>query len=65
MKNDEIFMSAALELAKKAYDFGEVPVGAVVIKDGVIVGKGYNLRESKKNALYHAEICAINDACKI
>lgn len=56
-------MKEALALAKKAYGFGEVPVGAVIVKDGKIVGKGYNLREQKQNALSHAEIEAINDAC--
>lgn len=58
------FMSAAIDLAHKAYEIGETPVGAVVVKDGEIVGTGFNQRESKKNALHHAEIEAINMACK-
>lgn len=61
--NYEEYMNTALKLAKMSFDDGEVPVGAVVVKDGVIVGKGRNLREKKKNVLSHAEIEAINDAC--
>ncbi len=58
------YMQEALSLAKQSFDAGEVPVGAVVVKDGVVVGRGKNMRESGKNALLHAEICAINEACK-
>ena len=58
------FMKEALKEAKKAYDKGEVPIGAVVVKDGEIIGRGHNRRETDKNALYHAEVIAINDACK-
>lgn len=61
---DEYFMKQALELAKKSALEGEVPVGAVVVKDGEIAGSGRNRREKGKNALYHAEIEAINEACK-
>lgn len=57
-------MKRALELAKISANEGEVPVGAVVVKDGEIVGEGRNRREKGKNALYHAEIEAINNACK-
>lgn len=60
---DSRFMSRAIELAKKAAQMGEVPVGAVVVKDGIIIGEGYNMREQKKNALSHAETEAINAAC--
>ncbi len=60
---DSRFMTRAIELAKKAADEGEVPVGAVVVKDGLIIGEGYNMREQKKNALSHAETEAINAAC--
>ncbi|MGN1007630.1 MAG: tRNA adenosine(34) deaminase TadA, partial [Butyricicoccus sp.] len=60
----EKYMKAALKLARKAADEGEVPVGAVVVCDGKIVGRGRNRRETKKNALCHAEIEAINKACK-
>ncbi len=58
------FMTRAIELAKIAATQGEVPVGAVVVKDGEIIGEGYNMREQKKNALSHAETEAINNACK-
>lgn len=61
---DEKFMKYALLCAKKAVRYGEVPVGAVLVKDGKIVSSGYNKRETKKNALMHAEIIAINRACK-
>lgn len=57
------FMTRAIELARIAAEQGEVPVGAVVVKDGRIIGEGYNMRESKKNALSHAETEAINAAC--
>ncbi len=53
-----------MRLAKQSFEEGEVPVGAVVVKDGVIVGRGRNMRENGKNALLHAEISAINEACK-
>lgn len=58
------FMSEALELAKISAQELEVPVGAVVVMNGEIVGRGRNRREKEKNALCHAEIEAINDACK-
>ena len=57
-------MCEALALAKKAFELGEVPVGAVAVWDGEIVGRGMNLRETDKNALRHAEIMAIDEACK-
>lgn len=60
----EQFMRRALELAEQAANEGEVPVGAIVVKDGVIVGEGRNRRETKKNALAHAEIEAIHQACE-
>lgn len=59
------FMSRALLLAKKAYAAGEVPVGAVMVKDGEIIAEGYNMREQKQNALSHAEIECINKACEV
>lgn len=58
------YMLKAIELAKEAANEGEVPVGAVVVKNGEIIATGRNRRESKKNALCHAEIEAINNACK-
>ena len=61
---DEKFMGFALELAKEAFRDGEVPVGCVVVRDGQVVGTGRNRRERDKNALCHAEIEAINEACR-
>lgn len=59
----EDFMRYALSLAAESAAEGEVPVGAVVVCDGKIVGEGRNRRETVKNALHHAEIDAINSAC--
>lgn len=56
-------MSAALELAKQSAAEGEVPVGAVVVRNGEIVSTGRNRRESDKNATVHAELQAIDRAC--
>ena len=64
MEQDVLFMSQALALAKEAAAAGEVPVGCVIVRDGVVVGRGRNRREEGKNALAHAEIEAINDACR-
>ncbi len=64
MTQDELFMQQALLLAKKAADEGEVPVGALVVRDGVVIGQGRNRRELGKNALAHAEIEAIDMACR-
>ena len=61
---DELFMKEALKLAKEAAAEGEVPVGCVITRGEEIVGRGRNRREQGKNALAHAEIEAINDACK-
>ena len=57
-------MYEAVNLAHEAYAEGEVPVGAVIVKDGKIIATGRNMREKKQNALSHAEIEAINNACK-
>ena len=58
------FMDVALELAKEAMAEGEVPVGCVIVRNGQIVGRGRNRRETGKTALGHAEVEAINDACR-
>ena len=65
MENKDIkFMQAALELAHKAADIGEIPVGALIVApNGDIIAKAYNLRETEKNATAHAEILAIEQAC--
>lgn len=61
---DKLFMKQALARAKAAAKAGEVPIGALVVKDGLVIASGRNMRESKKNALLHAEIVAIDRACK-
>lgn len=58
------FMLEAYKLAQKAYKKGEVPIGAVVVKDGKIIAKGYNKREKTQSAIMHAEIIALQKACK-
>ena len=62
--NDIDYMKQALELAKAAAGAGEVPVGAIVVKDGEIIGQGYNNRESKNLSTAHAEVIAIEEACR-
>ena len=62
--NDSFFMNEALKLAREAADEGEVPVGAVVVLGDEVVGRGRNRREKGKNALAHAELEAIDEACK-
>ncbi len=57
-------MLSAIEQAKLAGCEGEIPVGAVIVKNGEIIASGRNMREQKQNALSHAEIEAINAACK-
>lgn len=57
-------MNEALKQAKKSFKIGETPVGAVIVKDGKIISRAWNRRETKKNALMHAEISAIDKACK-
>lgn len=57
-------MEEALKEAQKALKKDEVPIGAVIVKDGKIVARGRNSREKSQNALKHAEIIAINKACK-
>lgn len=60
--NDRFFMQSALELARQAAAAGEVPVGAVVVRDGVIVGRGYNQPIAGSDPSAHAEIMALRDA---
>ncbi len=61
---DEQFMRQALQLAREAAALGEVPVGALVVKDGVVVGRGFNQPISSSDPTQHAEIVAIRDAAK-
>lgn len=60
--NDEFFMREALALAQRAREIGEVPVGAVVVRDGEIVGRGYNQPVSTHDPTTHAEVVALRDA---
>ena len=62
--DDLDFMREALSLARKAAERGEVPVGCVIVRGQEIVGRGYNRRETDKSALAHAEIQAIDQACR-
>ena len=62
--DERIYMEEALELARQAAADGEVPVGCVIVRNGQIVGRGRNRRETAKTALGHAEIEAIADACR-
>lgn len=65
LSEDEQFMRAALQLAREAADEGEVPVGAVIVKDGEIIATGRNRREIDRQVLAHAEIEAIGNACTV
>ena len=59
------YMDIALEEANKAYLKGEVPVGAVIVKDNKVIAKAHNLKETNKNAMAHAEMIAIDMASKV
>ncbi|GAB1533514.1 MULTISPECIES: tRNA adenosine(34) deaminase TadA [Brevibacillus] len=58
----DYYMKQAMEEARKAAAIGEVPIGAVIVRDGEIVGRGYNLRETQKDPTLHAELIAIREA---
>ena len=62
--NHEEYMRRAITLAARAAGEGDVPVGCVIVKDGEIVGEGYNRREGHGDATAHAELEAIRDACE-
>ena len=63
IKNDEIYMRRAIELALEAESIDEVPVGAVAVRDGEIIAEAYNTRETTKCATHHAEVLCIERAC--
>ncbi len=65
MEKLNYYMSKALEEAQKAFDIDEVPIGCVIVKDDEIIARGYNMRNTNKNTLDHAEIIAINKACEV
>lgn len=60
----EYYMQLALNEAKKAYGHGEIPVGAVIVRNNEVISSAYNRRETGKNAVFHAETDAIYNACK-
>ncbi len=62
--NDEALMQEALKEARRAFDLGEIPVGAVVVKEGAVIGRGHNTREGENDIAGHAEINALKDAAK-
>ena len=62
--NDIYFMNEAIKEANKAYKHGEIPIGAIIVKNNKIIARGYNLKETKNNATKHAEIMAIEKASK-
>lgn len=64
LKKDEFYMLEAIKEAKKAEAKEEVPIGAVVVLNGEIIARAHNLRETKQNALAHAELLAIDQACQ-
>ena len=61
---EEKFMKQALIEARKAYGKDEVPIGAVIVKDGKVIARGHNTRQQTQNAVNHAEMIAIQKACK-
>lgn len=61
---EETYMRAAIREAKKAYALEEVPIGCVIVREGKIIARGYNRRNTDGNALAHAELAAIRKACK-
>ncbi|WP_044893484.1 tRNA adenosine(34) deaminase TadA [Bacillus alveayuensis] len=65
MKSDEYYMQLAIEEAKKAEELGEVPIGAIIVKDGEIIARAHNLRERDQRSIAHAELLAIDEACKM
>ncbi|WMT29086.1 tRNA adenosine(34) deaminase TadA [Bacillus aerius] len=65
MTKDEQFMQEAISEALKAKQIGEVPIGAVIVVDDQIVSRAHNLRESEQRSIAHAELLAIDEACKI
>lgn len=60
----EKYMKEAIEEAKKAGLIGEVPIGAVIVHDGQIIARAHNLRETNQSSIAHAEVLAIDEACK-
>lgn len=61
---EERYFKLLIKLSEKAAKKNEVPVSAIIVKDGRVIAKAYNKRETKKNVIYHAEILAIQKACR-
>jgi len=64
-EKDQLFMREAIQEAKKAEALGEVPIGAVIVYEDEIIARSHNLRESTQNAVTHAELMAIQEACQV
>lgn len=64
LETDTLFMKKAIELAKKAELLNEVPIGALIVKDGEVIAEAYNLREIEQRSIAHAELLAIDKACQ-
>lgn len=64
-ERDEYFMGVAIEEARKAEALGEVPIGAVIVYQDEVIARAHNLRETTQNAVTHAELSAIQDACEV
>ena len=64
-ETDIEFMRMAMDLARKAEEIDEVPVGALIVRDGKIIATAYNTRETSKCATHHAEVLAIEEACRV
>jgi len=64
ISHEEFYMKEALLEANKAGAAGEVPIGAIIVLDGEIIARAYNLRETEQSSIAHAEVLAINEACK-
>ncbi|MED0686400.1 tRNA adenosine(34) deaminase TadA [Anoxybacillus ayderensis] len=64
MRNDEYYMRLAIEEAKKAENIGEVPIGAVVVYNDEVIARAHNLRERDQRSIAHAELLAIDEACR-
>ncbi|MEI2357838.1 tRNA adenosine(34) deaminase TadA [Mesobacillus zeae] len=64
MQDDEKYMLEAIKEGEKARELGEVPIGAVIVHDGEIISRAHNLRETKQSSIAHAEILALDEACR-
>ena len=64
LSRDEAYIRECMELAAKAEEIDEVPVGALIVHDGVVIARAYNTRETSKCATHHAEVLAIEEACR-